>query len=652
MHKILWSPDKSFIEQSNLKSFENWLLKHRNLQFQDYRAIWQWSIDNLDDFWESIIEFFDVNLEGQYDKVRSQDQMPGVKWFEGSKVSYSEHLFKFYKPKQTALIEINESGQTEILWSDLKEAVTKLQHTLKELGVKKGDRVCAMLSNSSEAIISFIAVNSLGAIWSCCSPDFGVNTIIERFSQIEPKILITTSGYTYKSKFYDKSDTITDLISSLTSLENVITIGSYNPNSSNIPSISWTEIMKDDVTQELEFLKVPFNHPIWVLYSSGTTGKPKAITHSNGGILLEHLKYMSLHNDAKEGENFFWFSTTGWMMWNFLQASMLVGAIPVLYDGSPNYPDLEVLWKIADQLPIHHFGTSAPYLTACMKAGLDLNSKFQFKQLRSIGSTGAPLPPEVFEWIYSKISSEVWLCSMSGGTDVCTAFVGSVPYFDVIKGLIQGRALGCALMSYDSQGKSINDRLGEMVIEKPMPSMPIYFWNDNDNKRYISSYFEDFENKWRHGDWIKIFENQSLIIQGRSDSTLNRKGVRIGTAEIYNSLDNLSFIKDALVINVDSTKGDDEMIMFVVLENNINLDDRVIQKIKAQLKADCSPRHIPDRFHKIDDIPYTLSGKKMEVPVKKLFMNYEIESVNEDAIRNPQAMVALKMIASDYKNLN
>jgi acetoacetyl-CoA synthetase len=458
--------------------------------------------------------------------------------------------------------------------------------------------------------------------------------VVDRFSQIQPKVLFATSSYSYNGKIINRNDEIASIQSELDSVEETVIVP--YPGSNN-HSDSWEQITQLSPIK-LTFQAVPFEHPIWVLYSSGTTGKPKAITHSHGGVLLEHLKYMYLHNDVKVGENFFWFTTTGWMMWNFLQASLLMGATAVLFDGSPAYPDLNTLWKIAAEFPIHHFGTSAPYLTACMKKGLKPGTDNDLSSLRSIGSTGAPLPPEAFEWVYKEVKKDVWLCSMSGGTDVCTAFVGGHPYMPVRKGLIQSRALGCDLHAYNDQGQPIYGSLGEMVIETPMPSMPVYFWNDPDHSRYRSSYFDKFEGKWCHGDWIKLYEGGSLIIQGRSDATLNRKGIRIGTAEIYSVLNKIDGIKDSLILNLEKENGEDIMPLFVVLDQDTELD-QLTATISKELKTQCSPRHVPDKVIEVADIPYTLSGKRMEVPVKKLLMGMsDPTTMNKDSIRNPEAM--------------
>ena len=637
--ELLWRPDEQLIDNSNLRAFEKWLVQEKALSFDSYHDMWQWSVDKIDQFWDYLAEYFEVIFHEGYTHVVSEDEMPGVRWFEGSTLNYAEHIFRKAQSDHPAIFFKNESTSYPVSWKELEVKVRALRQFLIDQGIGKGDCVAAFLPNIPETIISFLAVNSLGAVWSCCSPDFGVDTVIERFRQIEPKLLIAVDGYQYNGKPYSRLANVEEIRKGISSIIQTVLVSYLDDHAELSEAVHWKSITATEKCPPLQFEPVPFEHPIWVLYSSGTTGRPKAITHSHGGVLLEHLKYMSLHNDVKEGENFFWFTTTGWMMWNFLQASMLVGATAVLYDGSPAFGSLEVLWDLTEKLPIHHFGTSAPYLTACMKQGLELSAKYDFKDLRTIGSTGAPLQPEVFDWIYSHISEKVWLCSMSGGTDVCTAFVGGNPYLPVYKGAIQCRALGCAMYAYSETGQPVENELGEMVVEKPMPSMPVYFWNDRDYSRYRSSYFEEFPGKWRHGDWIRIFDDGSLIIQGRSDATLNRKGIRIGTAEIYNVLDGIHQIKDSLVLNLEQGDGEDIMPLFVVVADGHELNDALKNEITTRLRKKCSPRHVPDLIIGVPDIPYTLSGKKMEVPIKKIFMKMDVSrSVNRDAIRNPEAL--------------
>ncbi len=644
----LWEPSKTFLSQSNLKHYENWLEVNRNLSFHDYDHLWKWSVENIEDFWSSLWEYLDIKAYSTYDKVLSGNAMPTYKWFEGSTLNYAEHIFRKRSSNRPAMVFYNEKEKESISWDFLEKEVKRIQHFLREKGFAKGDRVAGYIPNTPHAIICFLATISLGGVWTCCSPDFGEATVIDRFTQVKPKFLFAIDGYNYGGKAFDKTKSILSIKNALPSIEQLVYIPYLDKASSLDQAHLWEEV---GLTAEgdLTFVPLPFAHPIWVLYSSGTTGKPKAITHSHGGVLMEHYKYLLFHNDAKEGEHFFWFSTTGWMMWNFLQASMLVGAIPVLYDGSPAYPNLERLWEITSELPIHHFGTSAPFLIACMNDDLHLEEKYNLSALRSIGSTGSPLPPEAFEYVYDKISSSVWLCSMSGGTDVCTAFVGGTPYSPVYKGFIQGRALGVALYSYSDDGEQLTNSLGEMVIEKPLPSMPIYFWNDKEGERYRASYFEKFPGKWRHGDYIRIQENGALTIHGRSDATLNRNGIRIGTAEIYSVVNKIPRIKDSLILNLEREDGEDIMPLFVMLETDTMVDEELKSRIKKELRTKCSPRHIPTEVVAVPDIPHTLSGKKMEVPIKKLLTGMkQADSISMDAIRNPEAMKHFITISKNY----
>ena len=639
----LWAPSQTFKDESNLNEFMSWLSLEKDLMFPDYEELWRWSTEEIALFWSYISEFFEVQFYTKPTSILEGEEMPNFKWFEAATLNYAEHIFRNRKgDTDTALIFQNEHIRKEISWKEIEEKVKYLRAFLVSQGVKKGDRVVGYLPNIPEATISFLACCSLGAVWSCCSLDFGEKTVIDRFSQIAPKILIAADGYQYGGKKFSRKDSIEKIRNNIQTIETTILVNYLDENVELNNCVYWNDINEKPIQDsDLAFEPVPFDHPIWVLYSSGTTGKPKAITHSHGGVLLEHLKYLAFHNDLKSGELFFWFTTTGWMMWNYVQASMLLGGIPVLYDGSPAYPNFDVLWKMAEELNLPHFGTSAPFLTACMKKGMDINENFNLPSLKSISSTGAPLPPEVFEWIYEKIDKDIWLCSMSGGTDVCTAFVGGNPLYPVYKGAIQCRALGCALYAYDEAGKRIDEDgvLGEMVIEKPMPSMPIYFWNDPNDERYYSSYFSEIEGKWRHGDWVTVFNNGSLIIQGRSDAVLNRNGIRIGTAEIYNVLDEIEEIEDALIVNLEKEDGDDVLPLFVKIVSGKELSLDLGNRIKSLLKTECSPRHVPTMILSVPDIPYTLSGKKMEVPIKKLLMRMKNKSeMNIGAMRNPNSI--------------
>lgn len=652
--KPLWTPSLAFKQSSHLYAYKLWLAEKKQLHFDTYEQLWKWSIDHIEDFWESICDYFKVIFHSPYTKVISSYNMPGVKWFEGAKLNYAEHIFRAYKEEQTAIIFGHESGSIKhITWKELKQKVASMALYLKEQGVSKGDRVVAFLPNIPEATISFLAVNSLGAIWSSTSPDFGVESVVDRFSQIEPKILIAVDGYQYNGKAYDKSDIVKSIVAALPTLKKVIVLPYLkSENLSKLPShfVNINSIWEKTVS-ELTFEAVDFNDPIWVLYSSGTTGLPKPIVQSHGGILLEHLKYMAFHNDVHEGENYFWFSTTGWMMWNFVQAALLMGSTIVLFDGSPTYPDFNALWKFSEKVGIHHFGTSAPFLVASMKNGIIPKESSNLSVMRSLSSTGAPLPPEAFDYVYDFIKEDLWLCSMAGGTDVCTAFVGGCPDYGVHSGEIQCRALGVSLFAYDDKGHPVEDELGEMVIDKPMPSMPIYFWNDTSNKRYKESYFEDYPGKWRHGDFIKInSQTHGLVIYGRSDATLNRHGIRIGTAEIYRAVNKIDDVEDALIINLEQDEGKHYMPLFVKMKTGFKLNDTIKTKINIQLKTEYSPRHVPDEIIEVFDIPYTISGKKMEAPIKKILLGMPLEkSINFDAMRNPESVTFFIEFAKSLK---
>jgi acetoacetyl-CoA synthetase len=641
--KKLWEGSNQFKSNSYLTSYINWLDENHNLQFKSYQELWNWSVESIEDFWQSVWEFFKVKSHTPYKKVLSSYDMPNCEWFEGATLNYAEHIFRKANPNKTVIYFGNETDNIqEISWSELEAKVASMASYLKSLGVGKGDRVVAYIPNVPEATISFLAVNSLGAIWSSTSPDFGTESVVDRFAQIEPKVLIAVDGYNYNGKPYDKTEIVKGIVTHLPTLEKVVMLPYLNKNAlTKFPNnfVDINSIFKNK-GDKLQFEAVPFNHPIWVLYSSGTTGLPKAIVHSHGGILLEHLKYMAFHNDVHEGERYFWFSTTGWMMWNFVQSALLMGASIVLFDGCPTYPKFDALWEFSDKVGVDHFGTSAPYLVASMKKQIDAKSNHNLSSIRSISSTGAPLPYEAFEYVYDNIKEDVWLCSMAGGTDVCTAFVGGSPYYAVHAGEIQCRALGVSLYAYDDNENSVEDELGEMVIDKPMPSMPIYFWNDEGNKRYISSYFEDYLGKWRHGDFIRInSETNGLVIYGRSDATLNRHGIRIGTSEIYRAVNKIEAIEDSLIVNLELDEGKHYMPLFVKMKDGFDLTDEVITRIATQLKTEYTPRHVPDEVIEVADIPYTISGKKMEAPVKKILLKMPIEkSINIDSMRNPESI--------------
>lgn len=640
---LLWTPSQALQESSNLQRFLKWLNTKKGLSFENYDALWQWSVKDVPGFWQAIWDYFEIVSYSDYSEVLTDHPMPHQRWFPGATLNYAAHVFRQKTAQHPALFFASEISPIQsISWEELELQVAAFSAFLRSQGVEKGDRVAAFLPAIPETTVAFLATVAIGGVWSCCSPDFGARSVIERFQQIEPKVLIVVDGYRYGGKSFDRMEVVQELVDALPGLSALVFLPNLHPERSaeGVEHIFyWQDVQLGFRGAPLVIEPLPFDHPIWILYSSGTTGIPKAITHGHGGVLLEHLKYLVLQNDVKPGERFFWFTTTGWMMWNFLQAALLGGASIVLYDGSPAYPDLKVLWNLIDSAGIQHFGTSAPFLTACLKEGLEPGKFSDLSGLRSIGSTGSPLPPEAFDWVYSAVNSDVWLNSMSGGTDICTAWVGASPLLPVYRGEIQCRCLGAALFAYDDHGQALIGEVGEMVLTRPMPSMPVFFWNDPDNQRYLDSYFEWMPGVWRHGDWVRISERGTLTILGRSDATLNRQGIRIGTAEIYRSLNQIEELADALILSIELPGGQYYMPLFVVLQEGIDLDEALRQKIRHQLRTDYSPRHVPDEMLDVQDIPYTISGKKLETPIKRLLMGVPPEkAVNMGSLRNPKAL--------------
>ncbi|MDX6379636.1 MAG: acetoacetyl-CoA synthetase [Rubrobacteraceae bacterium] len=640
---LLWEPSEKLKENATISRYMKWLESEKGLSFNDYGELWEWSVTELEEFWASIWEYFEVKASKPYEKVLGSREMPGTEWFVGAELNYAEHVFRNARPDEPAVLHRSEVRPLgKVTWRELESKVGALAAGLKDLGVGRGDRVVAYLPNVPEALMAFLACASIGAVWSSCSPDFGVGSVVDRFAQIEPKVLFAVDGYRYGGKDYDRMEVVARLQEEIPSLEKTVIVPylKEEPETSDLKDVVfWDELLAEYEGAELSFEQVPFDHPLWVLYSSGTTGLPKAIVQGQGGILLEHLKKIHLHIDLKPEDRFFWFTTTGWMMWNVVVSGLLSGASILTYDGNPGQPDLNVLWEFADETGMTCFGTSASYLTSCMKAGIEPGHDYDISALKSIGSTGSPLPPEGFDWAYEHVKNDLWLFSTSGGTDLCTAFVGGCPLLPVRTGELQCRSLGAKVEAYDEEGNPVIDEVGELVITEPMPSMPLYLWNDPDGKRYRESYFDVYPGVWRHGDWIKITPRGSAVIYGRSDSTINRGGVRMGTSEIYRAVEKVEEVQDSLVVDVQKPNGDAYMPLFVVLKEDSELDDELVRKIKQSIRENTSPRHVPNEVLAAPDIPRTLNGKKVEVPVKKILTGTPPEeAVSKGSLSNPDSL--------------
>jgi acetoacetyl-CoA synthetase len=610
-----------------------WLAQHRGLEFDDYESLWRWSVSDLEAFWASIWDFFDVRAARAYERVLGSRVMPGAEWFTGAEINYAEHVLRGGADGETAILHGSESRPPgELSWGELRELTARVATGLRAMGVRRGDRVVAYMPNVPEAVAGLLACASIGAVWSSCSPDFGVRSVVDRFAQVEPKVLLAVDGYRYGGREYDRREVVSRLRESMPSLEHTVLLSYLDRDHELEGTVPWQQLVGEH--GELRFEPLPFDHPLWILYSSGTTGLPKGIVHGHGGILLEQLKKHHLHLDAQSGDRIFWFTTTGWMMWNFLVGCLLTEATIVLFDGNPSDPDMGALWDLAERTGMTCFGTSASYIAGCMKSGIKPAAGRDLRKLQSLGSTGSPLAPEGFRWVYEQLGSDTWLFSTSGGTDLCTAFVGGCPLLPVYEGELQCRALGAKVEAWDERGRALVDEVGELVITEPMPSMPLYLWNDPDGERYREAYFSIYPGVWRHGDWIEITSRGTAIIYGRSDSTINRGGIRMGTAEIYSAVLSLDEIVDALVVDADGW-----MPLFVVLEAGTELDDGLIARVATRIREDCSPRHVPNEVVAVAQIPRTLSGKVLEVPVKRILLGAAPEqAVSRGSLANPQAI--------------
>ncbi len=642
--EILWTPGPERVRSANVTAFIEWLARERGKNFADYSALWRWSVEDLEGFWQALWDYFQIQSSTPPTRVLGRRGMPGAQWFPGARLNYAQHVLRRESTGGTALIYVSETqALTPMSWQTLGNSVRILATELRALGVKPGDRVTAWMPNVPQTMIAMLATTAIGAIWACCSPDFGERGTLDRLVQLAPKVLFAVDGYRYGGKAYDRRRELRRIASELTSLQHVIYLAELHPTDpAPLPSaVSWQTLLDRPAVSaaQFEYEQVAFDHPLWTLFSSGTTGLPKPIVHGHGGILLETLKNATFAFDLHAGERVFYFTTTGWMLWNFLTGTPLTGAVPVLYDGHPAYPTPDALWKMADEAGVATFGASPTYVEQLSRAGIVPRERYALTALRTVNLAGSPASPESMAWFYRNVKQDLWVANGSGGTDCCTGFVGGVPTLPVRAGEIQAPSLGVAVAAFNERGESVIDEVGELVITEPMPSMPLRFWNDPGDQRYLESYFQDFPGVWRHGDFFKINARGGCFVLGRSDATLNRYGVRIGTAEIYRSLALLPEVQDALIVNLDLPDGGFFMPLFVKLAPGAELDAALEARIRDTLRRQYTPRHLPDRIYSVPGIPYTLTGKKMEVPVRRILLGVPAErAANRSAVSDPTTL--------------
>lgn len=641
---LLWMPPPEFVESANLTAFTRWVEGRHGLHFDDYHALWEWSVESTADFWEAIWQYFYVRSSSTYTTPLATQEIPGTTWFPGARLNYAEHILRNEAPGETALFFASEIlPLTAMSWEEFAGQVRVVATQLRGLGVGVGDRVVGYLPNIPQAVVAMVAVTSIGAIWSVCSSDFGAGGAVDRLGQLEPKVLIAVDGYRYGGKLYDRRPEVESIIAGLGNLSAVVRIPVVDVDGSAPIEgvIDWSQLLDHPAVSAAEFVfeQVPFDHPLWVLFSSGTTGLPKAIVHGHGGILLEQLKLQHLHMDLSAGDASFFYTTTGWMMWNFLASSMLLGVRPVFYDGNPAYPDVDRLWRLTDESKARLFGVSPTYVEMMDRAGVVPRERFDLSSLVCVMPAGSPVSPWCTNWFYENVKADLWVATGSGGTDCCTGLVGGVPTLPVRAGEIQAPSLGVAVSAFDDHGRSVVDQVGELVITKPMPSMPVRFWGDEDGSRYRSAYFDVFPGVWRHGDFFRINHRDGCFVLGRSDATLNRQGVRIGTAEVYKAVEAIDGVLSALVVNLDLPGGHFFMPLFVELAPGVALGEGLESQIRTRLRTEYTPRHVPDRVIAVRAIPVTRTGKKLEVPVRLFLRGAPIEEVlDPNAMADPAAM--------------
>ncbi len=638
---VLWEPSRERREASGLARYLRWLAERKGLRFDGYDALWRWSVEHLEDFWASLWEFFDLRASVPYSRVLDARKMPGARWFEGARLNYAAHAFRYAAADRPALIVRSESRPpAEVSWAALEREVAALAAGLRELGVRPGDRVVAYMPNIPETISAFLACASLGAIWSSCSPDMGVGAVVDRFRQIEPKVLFAVDGYRYGGKRLDRRPVVAEIVQALPSLERVVFLPYLDPGAApeGIPhALAFGELAAR--AAPLAFEQLPFDHPLWIVYSSGTTGLPKAIVHGHGAIVLEHLKTMVLHQDMRAGDRFFWMSSTGWIVWNLLAGGLLAGCTLVVFDGNPGWPDPGAIWRLIDETGTDHFGCGAALIAASMKAGVEPARIADLARLRAVSVTGSPLTVDAFAWLYAHAKRDLWVASISGGTDIACGFVAGCPLAPVTAGEIQCRCLGVGVEAWDEQGRPRVGEVGELVVTEPMPSMPLRFWNDPEGQRYRESYFEMYPGKWRHGDWIRFTDRGTAVIYGRSDTTINRHGIRMGTAELYRAVEGSPEVTDSLVVDLEYLGRPSHLALFVVLRPGVVLDDALKARLKERIRTLASARYVPDEVYAIAEVPRTLTGKKLELPVRKLLLGAPLAKVaSPDAMANPGSL--------------
>ncbi|GBC62682.1 acetoacetate--CoA ligase [Desulfonema ishimotonii] len=639
MGKLLWTPTETQVRNSNMYAFMTGVNKKYGKNIDGYEALWQWSVDNIADFWAEMWDFAEVISSAPYEQVIDDPaRMPGAGWFPGARLNFAENLLRCRDDRPALVFRGEDQVLRRLTYGELYDEVARVAKSLRKMGVQAGDRVVGFMPNMPETIIAMLAAASIGATWSSCSPDFGIKGVLDRFGQIRPKVLFTANGYYFKSRKLDSLERITDILKQIDSVEKVVVVPytEETPDISGVPgAVLFEDFRADEAGLEIEFEQLPFDHPLYIMYSSGTTGLPKCMVQGAGGILLHQMKEHLLHTDLKREDHIFYFTTCGWMMWNWLTCALSVGATLILYDGNPFHPGPEALWQMAEEEKISVFGTSAGYIAALMNSGLKPREKFDLSSLRALLSTGSPLSAEGFDFVYEEIKKDLQLASISGGTDINGCFALGNPIGPVYAGELQCRGLGMKVEAFDEDGKPVLGRQGELVCTAPAPSMPIYFWDDPDGKKYHSAYFDVYPGVWRHGDYIEINERGGVTIYGRSDTTLNPGGVRIGTAEIYRQVEMLEEIEDSLVVG-QSWKNDVRVILFVKLLPGFDLTDALKNNIRQTIRANASPRHVPAKIIEVPDVPYTLNMKKVELAVKKTIEGRAV--LNRDALKNPEIL--------------